>query len=60
MNLTTKDTIMSHPGRRDYELDITAGDCYNEGDEVQEVTMIDPDSFLPLRRRFKKLKEGEL
>jgi hypothetical protein len=36
------------------------GDCYNEGDEIQEVTMIDPDSFLPVRRRFKKLKEGEL
>lgn len=36
------------------------GDCYNEGDEVQEVTMIDPDNFLPVRRRFKKLKEGEL
>lgn len=43
-------------------LDFTPyiGDCYNEGDEIQEVTMIDPDSFLPVRRRFKKLKEGEL
>jgi hypothetical protein len=28
MNLTTKDTIMSHPGRRDYELDIIVGDLY--------------------------------
>jgi hypothetical protein len=36
------------------------GDCYNEGDEIQEVTMIDPDNFLPVKRRFKKLKEGEL
>lgn len=43
-------------------LDFTPyiGDCYNEGDEIREVTMIDSDNFLPVKRKFKKLKEGEL
>lgn len=42
----------------DFTPDI--GDCYNEGDEIREVTMIDPNNFLPVKRKFKKLKEGEL
>ena len=65
MNLTTKDTIMSHPGRRDYELDITAGELYevwlhHDWEESKACVPVDRAFTLPGAPDWKILIDGQV